>query len=195
MNWEKLMIELYDIFGTQRILNMVPSMLVKERILSGHWANRWSGNLPNVREQLYIWDTCALFMQDVLMLSIPNLDVKRYNTWRLYKDITLEVGESTTFQSGKVDWKCGFCKQVEITMLNLQNTFNGFEYNYTMRISGKEYHGEIINRKFKYVYLSDIYDRALELQLWLHLWYFNFFQMCTFVPVLKSNWTVYPDTR
>ena len=55
-------------------------------------------------------------------------------------------------------------------MLNLQNTFNGFEYNYTMRISGKEYHGEIINRKFKYVYLSDIYDRALELQLWLHLW-------------------------
>ena len=54
-------------------------------------------------------------------------------------------------------------------MLNLQNTFNGFEYNYTMRISGKEYHGKIINRKFKYVYLLEIHDRALELQLWLHL--------------------------
>ena len=61
----------------------------------------------------------------------------------LYQDIRLEVGESTTFQSGKVDWKCGLCKQVEVTMLNLQHTFNGFEYSYTMQISGKQYQGKM----------------------------------------------------
>ena len=61
----------------------------------------------------------------------------------LFQDIRLEVGESTTFQSGKVDWKCGLCKQVEITMLNLQQTFNGFEYSYTMQISGKQYQGKM----------------------------------------------------
>ena len=60
-----------------------------------------------------------------------------------FQDIRLEVGESTTFQSGKVDWKCGQrCKQIELTMLNLQDTFNGFEYNYTMRIGRKEYQGD-----------------------------------------------------
>ena len=60
-----------------------------------------------------------------------------------FQDIRLEVGESTTFQSGKVDWKCGLCKQVEVTMLNLQHTFNGFEYSYTMQISGKQYQGKM----------------------------------------------------
>ena len=33
-------------------------------------------------------------------------------------------------------------------MLNLQDTFSGFEYNYTMRIDGKEDQGEIINPKY-----------------------------------------------
>ena len=59
------------------------------------------------------------------------------------QDIRLEVGESTTIRSGKVDWKGGFCKQVEITMLNLNKTLNGFEYNYTMRIDGEEYRGAL----------------------------------------------------
>ena len=58
-------------------------------------------------------------------------------------------------QSGKVDWKCGLCKQVEITMLNLQQTFNGFEYSYTMQISGKQYQG-----KMEKILVYNYYDNA-----------------------------------
>ena len=40
-------------------------------------------------------------------------------------------------------------------MLNLQDTFNGFEYNYTMRIGRKEYQGDI-----KHLFLYNHFDNA-----------------------------------
>ena len=78
-----------------------------------------------------------------------------------YQDIRLEVGESTIFKSYKIDWNhllsssCRLCKQVEVTMLNLQHTSNGFEYNYTVQISGKQYQG-----KMKKILVYNYYDNA-----------------------------------
>ena len=60
-----------------------------------------------------------------------------------YQDIRLEVGESMTFRSDNIDPNCRFCKQVKITMLNFQESSSGFEYNYTMRIGGHKYSGDI----------------------------------------------------
>ena len=40
-------------------------------------------------------------------------------------------------------------------MLNLQKTFNGFEYSYTMQISGKQYQG-----KMEKILVYNYYDNA-----------------------------------